>query len=69
MASSSMVSCGSRVTAFKGVQVSAGRRIAPSSRGATAAVMVKKGIHPDWHPEAKVVCNGVEVGAPPPQSL
>lgn len=29
--------------------------------GVTAAVMVKKGIHPDWHAEAKVICNGVEV--------
>ena len=24
-------------------------------------VMAKKGIHPEWHDEAKVMCNGVEV--------
>lgn len=23
--------------------------------------MVKKGIHPEWHGDAKVICNGVEV--------
>ena len=61
MASCSMASCGSRVSAFKGTQVLS-IRSAPVSRGVTAAVMVKKGIHPDWHPEAKVMCNGVEVG-------
>ena len=60
MASCSMASCGSRVSAFKGTQVLS-IRSAPVSRGVTAAVMVKKGIHPDWHPEAKVMCNGVEV--------
>ncbi|GAX79932.1 hypothetical protein CEUSTIGMA_g7372.t1 [Chlamydomonas eustigma] len=60
MATSSMASCGSRVTAFKGAQVSC-RRAPAGSKGVTAAVMAKKGIHPEWHSEAKVVCNGVEV--------
>lgn len=23
--------------------------------------MMRKGIHPEWHPEAPVICNGVEV--------
>jgi ribosomal protein L31 len=23
--------------------------------------MMKKGIHPEWYPEAKVICNGNEV--------
>ena len=62
MATISMASCGSRVTAFKGSQLSNVKRTAPASRGVTAAVMVKKGIHPDWHADAKVICNGVEVG-------
>ena len=57
----SMASCGSRVTAFKGAQVVRAQRSAVVCRGATGAVMVKKGIHPEWHGEAKVICNGVEV--------
>lgn len=30
-------------------------------RGVSGAVMRKEGIHPEWHAEAKVICNGVEV--------
>ncbi|KXZ45075.1 hypothetical protein GPECTOR_59g684 [Gonium pectorale] len=51
---------GSRVTAFSGSRVG-GVRSSPSTRGATAVVMAKKGIHPQWFPEAKVICNGAEV--------
>mmetsp|Transcript_23412 Transcript_23412/g.51395 ORF Transcript_23412/g.51395 Transcript_23412/m.51395 type:complete len:135 (+) Transcript_23412:71-475(+) len=60
MASCSMATCGSRATAFKGAQLS-GRRVTPVSKGVTAAVMRKQGIHPEWYSEAMVVCNGVEV--------
>mmetsp|Transcript_32395 Transcript_32395/g.103051 ORF Transcript_32395/g.103051 Transcript_32395/m.103051 type:complete len:158 (-) Transcript_32395:104-577(-) len=30
-------------------------------RGSSVVVMMKKGIHPEFHPEAKVFCNGEEV--------
>jgi len=51
--------CGSNVKAFK---ANAGlSRQQPVLRGVTAATMRKKDIHPEWHPEAKVFCNGVEV--------
>lgn len=51
---------GSRVTAFQGTRV-AGPRAGTATRGVTAAVMRKKGIHPEWYPEAPVICQGVEV--------
>lgn len=58
--SATMRACGSRVTAFKGAQLAV--RAAPlSARGVSSATMMKKGIHPDYHTEAKVMCNGVEV--------
>ena len=31
------------------------------NRGEAAVVMRKKGLHPQWFPEAKVLCNGEEV--------
>jgi large subunit ribosomal protein L31 len=31
------------------------------ARGAALVAPAKKGIHPEWHNEAKVVCNGEEV--------
>ena len=31
------------------------------NRGAAVVTMAKKDLHPVWHPEAKVVCNGEEV--------
>ncbi len=52
--------CGSRVSAFSGSRLSSATS-GRASRGVTAAVMSKKGIHPEWYPEAKVICNGVEV--------
>ncbi len=55
-----MASCGSRVTAFSGSRVS-GSRSSLSQRGVAGATMMKKGIHPEWYPEAPVICNGVEV--------
>ncbi|GIL61220.1 hypothetical protein Vafri_15624 [Volvox africanus] len=51
---------GSRVTAFSGSRLS-NVHIGHATRGVTAAVMRKEGIHPQWFPEAKVICNGVEV--------
>jgi len=51
--------CGSRMTALK---ANAGlTRKQPVCRGAMAATMRKKGIHPEYFSEAKVFCNGVEV--------
>jgi ribosomal protein L31 len=32
-----------------------------AARGVTGSQMRKQGIHPEWYPEAKVFCNGVEV--------
>ncbi|EFN56749.1 hypothetical protein CHLNCDRAFT_34966 [Chlorella variabilis] len=32
-----------------------------SQRGLKVVAMAKKGIHPKWHNEAKVMCNGEEV--------
>ena len=52
--------CGSRVTAFQGTRVAA-PRVGTATRGVTAAVMAKKGIHPEWFPSAPVVHKGVEV--------
>ncbi|KAJ9521895.1 plastid/chloroplast ribosomal protein L31 [Haematococcus lacustris] len=55
-----LATCGSRATAFSGARVAV--RCSPlSGKGASAAVMMKKGIHPEWHPEAPVICNGVQV--------
>ena len=57
-----MQPCGSRCTAFGGNRLSSPVFRASSSRGgAIGAVMSKKGIHPEWHAEAKVIFNGVEV--------
>ncbi|GBF96482.1 50S ribosomal protein chloroplastic [Raphidocelis subcapitata] len=51
--------CGSRSMAFR---AAAGcRRQQQVTRGVTGATMRKQGIHPEWFPEAKVFCNGVEV--------
>lgn len=33
-------------------------RCKPVTRGVTAAVMRKEGIHPEWFDDAKVICNG-----------
>lgn len=48
-------------SAFSGAQVAGRPRAALSGKGATGVVMMKKGIHPEWYPEAPVICNGVEV--------
>lgn len=32
-----------------------------ASRGSLCVVAAKKGIHPEWHPEAPVMCNGQQV--------
>jgi ribosomal protein L31 len=59
MASAVSSFCGSNVRSFK---ASAGlSRQQPVLRGVTAATMRKRDIHPEWYPEAKVFCNGVEV--------
>jgi ribosomal protein L31 len=59
MASAVSSFCGSNVRSFK---ANAGlSRQQPVLRGVTAATMRKRDIHPEWHPEAKVFCNGVEV--------
>lgn len=59
MASAVSSFCGSNVRSFK---ANAGlSRQQPGLRGATAATMRKRDIHPEWYPEAKVFCNGVEV--------
>lgn len=50
--------CGAQSSALR---AAAGVQARPVCRGATAAVMRKPDIHPEWHPEAKVFCNGVEV--------
>jgi ribosomal protein L31 len=55
-----MMACSSRVTAFRGARVG-GPSKGVSAGGATGAVMMKKDIHPEWHAEAPVICNGVEV--------
>ena len=34
---------------------------ARGARGALGAARAKAGIHPEWHPEAEVVCNGETV--------
>lgn len=36
-------------------------RVGTATRGVTAAVMAKKGIHPEWYPAAPVIHKGVEV--------
>ncbi|KAG7667218.1 putative 50S ribosomal protein L31, chloroplastic [Nannochloris sp. 'desiccata'] len=46
----------SRQTSFKGNQ--SGLQMPKCS---AVVVMRKKGIHPEWHDEAKVMCNGEEV--------
>ncbi|KAG2493900.1 hypothetical protein HYH03_007837 [Edaphochlamys debaryana] len=48
------------VSSFGGSRLSS-VRVGTARRGVTAAVMRKEGIHPQWFPEAKVICNGVEV--------
>ncbi|KAI8470798.1 MAG: plastid/chloroplast ribosomal protein L31 [Monoraphidium minutum] len=48
-----------RATAFRR-QAGCGRQ-QQAVRGVTGSVMRKEGIHPEWFPEAKVFCNGVEV--------
>lgn len=50
-----------RCSAFNGASVTARPVSKLSGKGVTGAVMMKKDIHPPWYPEAKVVCNGVEV--------
>ncbi|PSC75472.1 50S ribosomal L31, chloroplastic-like [Micractinium conductrix] len=35
--------------------------VRPAQRGPQVVAMAKKGLHPEWHQEAKVVCNGEEV--------
>ncbi|KAL4437764.1 hypothetical protein ABPG77_005676 [Micractinium sp. CCAP 211/92] len=35
--------------------------VRPASQRPQVAAMAKKGIHPEWHNEAKVICNGEEV--------
>lgn len=33
----------------------------PACVSTQVAAMAKKGLHPEWHSEAKVICNGEEV--------
>ncbi|KAI7844764.1 hypothetical protein COHA_001646 [Chlorella ohadii] len=47
--------------ASSSVRPAAAFRPAVQPRQRQVAAMAKKGIHPEWHSDAKVICNGEEV--------
>jgi ribosomal protein L31 len=61
MSSSVSSFCGSRTSALRAGAGLGRRAAAAPARGVAGAVMRKRDIHPEWFPEAKVFCNGVEV--------